>query len=486
MNTGLKPMKLKFTQDQFLGLGVYMGITAACLALAVYGYLGIFSRYGGDDYCLSAFYLQKGNLISRLVQYYSSISSRYTNILFIGWVDTVFGWYNVAILPALMLVLFVLGLYMLLKETSQIAALGWTSRLCFLVASWLVFFSILQAPNLYQTLYWRAGMTSHFAPLVFIPFFGAFLLRQIRSASEGTPSIWTRIASLIFAFVLGGFSEPPVAILITLLSLAITAVGWWGWSGNTHYRRSALAILPWALTGALLALVTLALAPANSMRLGATPSLAALISKTMILPFGFITDTFKSFPIPTLVSMLLSGLLFYLQYAGRSQVLSRETRVRLGVLLVAVLLIGYLLIAASFAPSIYGQSYPGGRARFAGRVILTGMLMLEGALLGILLTHGKLGFPQFAIIALLILSFYPLRSTPRLLAEIPTYRQYAEKWDRRDAQMRAWKAEGVQDLIVPFLPEEVIQDLGDHRGFWLNRCASILYGVDSILAGPAE
>ena len=44
-------------------------------------------------------------------------SSRYTNILFIGLSDTVLGWYNVAILPALMLSLFVLGLYLLLKRS---------------------------------------------------------------------------------------------------------------------------------------------------------------------------------------------------------------------------------------------------------------------------------------------------------------------------------------------------------------------------------
>jgi len=87
---------------------------------------------------------------------------------------------------------------------------------------------------------------------------------------------------------------------------------------------------------------------------------------------------------------------------------------------------------------------------------------------------------------LLALSFYPLRSAPRLFAEIPTYRQYAEKWDQRDAQMRAMKAQGIQDLVVPFLSEEVTQDLGDTRNFRLNRCASLLYGVNSVLAGPNE
>lgn len=472
-------MKWKFTEAQFFELIMFIGILPVVFGLALYGYLGIFSRYGSDDYCLSAFYLQKGDFISLMIQRYMFASSRYTNILFIGLVDKVFGWYNVAILPALMLVLFVLGLYIFLQEISRTGLLGWNSRLCLLVASWLVYFSVLLAPSLYQTLYWRAGMTSHFAPLVLIPFLGAFLLRQIRSAGESIPSIWNRIASLFFAFMLGGFSEPPVAILITILVLAIFAVWWWG--TNTRYRRSALAVLPWALTGALLALAVLALAPANSIRLREeTPGLIVLISKTMTLPFGFIKGTFKSFPIPMFVVIALSGLLFHLQYAR--QPLSREARIRLGVLFFVVLLIGYLLIAASFAPSIYGQFYPAARARFAGMVLLICMFIIDGAILGIILTNIKFRYTQLAMIGLFLLSFYPLRATPRIFAELPIYRQYAKKWDQRDAQMRAWKAEGVRDLVVPFLPEEVTQDLGDQRDFRLNRCAALLYGVDTVLA----
>ena len=480
----LQQMKRKFHIEQFLGLSMYVAMIPAFWGLAVYSYLGTFSRYGSDDYCLTAFYFQKGDFINLMIQRYMLFSSRYTNILFIGLVDKVFGWYNVAILPALMLILFVLGLYLLLKESSQTAALGWSKRFCLLIAIWIVYFSVLQAPNLYQTLYWRAGMTSHFAPLVFVSFFGAFLLHQIRSAGEAVPSIWPRIGGLIIAFVLGGFSEPPVAVMVTILVLAIFAVWWWG--EYIRYRRSALAMLPWALTGALLALATLALAPANSLRLGETPSLVSLISRTFILPFWFIVDTFKSFPIPMFVSISISGLLFYLQYVRKSESLSSEDRVRLGILLAAILLIGYLLIAASFAPSIYGQSYPAGRARFAGMVLLVSMFMSAGAILGVLLTRFKPGLVQFAMLALLILSLYPLRATSHVLTEIPQYRQYAEKWDQRDAQIRAWHAEGVQDLVVPFLKEEFTQDLGDTRNFRLNRCASLIYGVNSILAGPSK
>ena len=66
------------------------------------------------------------------------------------------------------------------------------------------------------------------------------------------------------------------------------------------------------------------------------------------------------------------------------------------------------------------------------------------------------------------------------------YRQSAAVWDAREAQILVMKAQGEQDLVVPFLSEVPIQDLGDHKGYRLNRCAAALYGVNSIVAVPME
>jgi len=93
---------------------------------------------------------------------------------------------------------------------------------------------------------------------------------------------------------------------------------------------------------------------------------------------------------------------------------------------------------------------------------------------------------RFAILALIFLMLYPLRGAWQNSTEIPVYRQRAAAWDLRDSEIRALKAQGVQDLVVRFLPDEKLQDLGDHTGFRLNRCASIIYGVNSILAVPME
>jgi hypothetical protein len=157
-----------------------------------------------------------------------------------------------------------------------------------------------------------------------------------------------------------------------------------------------------------------------------------------------------------------------------------------------VSLLVYLLIAASFAPSVYGQSYPVPRARFAARVLMTGALMMEGALLGTLLGQIRTGSLQsiplrnVAIVAFMIIALYPLRTAWRNFGDVPLFQQRAAAWDLRDAEIRRLKAEGTQDVIIGFLSEEETQDLGDYTEYRLNRCAAILYGVETIMAVPVE
>ena len=482
-------MKQKFSEEQWFWLALFIGVLITSIGLALFAYLGTFSRYTSDDYCLSAFFLND-DLVDQMTRRYLISSSRYTNILFIGLVDKIFGWYNVAILPALMLILLVLGLYLLLKEMGHSLDLGWNHWLTLFLSSSVVFFSVLQAPALYETLYWRAGMTSHFAPLAFIPFFGAFLLRQIRLTNESTPSIWIQMVCLISPLLIGGLSEPPTTVMITILILGILATLIWGKGG---FRKSTVILLLWSLAGALMALVVLALAPANSLRLDRPPpGLFELISRVLIFPFEFIVDTLQTRPTPTIVSVMMPAILFYVYYSHPSRNISSGARSWLGILMIAMLLIAYLLIAASFAPSAYGQSYPVGRARFAGRLLMTSALMADGALLGMLLSNIRIIFFQsiylrrFSILALIILVLYPLRTAWLTSMEIPAYQQYAVAWDERDSKIRALKDQGVRDLVVPFLSSDPIQDLGDRTGFRLNRCAAALYGVDSILALPME
>lgn len=487
MNSFLRRTQHKTSDERLFGLALAVGIVTMLAALGLYAYLGIFSRYASDDYCLSAFFLTD-DFFGAMAQRYFVSSSRYTNILFIGLSDKLLGWYNVAVLPALMLSLFVFGMYLLLKEISETIRLGWSRWMVFFLSLLVVYFSVTQAPDLYETLYWRAGMTSHFAPVVFMPFWGAFVLRQIRNAREKAPSLWILAGCFLIPFVIGGLSEPPTAVMITILGLAMIAAWLWTDPGR---RRPVLILLGWSLAGAIAALLVMGLAPANSLRMQTPPPpLPDLISKIAVYPSFFVLGTLRTLRTPMLISIIVPAVLFYVKYVHAPQGLSAGTRLRPGFLMIIVLALAYLLIAASFAPSVYGQSFPVPRARFAARVIMTTALMLDGALIGVSLARVRIGsissvsLRNAASVVLLILALYPLRTVGRTFPEIPAYRQRAYVWDARQSEILAMKAEGQQDLVVRFLSEVPIQDLGDHKGFRLNRCAAALYGVNTIVAVP--
>jgi hypothetical protein len=323
-----------------------------------------------------------------------------------------------------------------------------------------------------------------------LPFLGAFVIWQIRLTAERTPPAWVYAACFVIPFVIGGFSEPPTTLLISGLVLAMAAV--WQWV-KTPARRSILLILSWTLAGSLSALIVLALAPANSLRLGNTESnLLVLAGNIFSSTVQFSSDQVRTLPLPFLFNIAIPASFFYIQYVGSNETLSNKTRMQLVALILAVLLIGYLLITASFAPSVYGQSFPAERARFSGVVLLSCTLMAVGAILGILAARsGRMFFQspvmQTGVVLLFLLfSLYPLRTAWRVSADIPLYQQRAADWDARDAQIRAMKADGIQDLTIQFLSNDPVQDLGDYREFRLNRCASSLYGVNSILTLPMK
>ena len=61
--------------EAFLRPALLLGAVTTLAALGLYAYLGTFSRYGSDDYCLSAFFLQE-DLFGAMIRRYFEASSR--------------------------------------------------------------------------------------------------------------------------------------------------------------------------------------------------------------------------------------------------------------------------------------------------------------------------------------------------------------------------------------------------------------------------
>ena len=466
---------------------VFANIISMSLYLGETAYLGTFTRYMSDDYCEVALF-QSGNVLDNLLNRYLTVSDRFSNILFIGLTELL-GPHAVRVLPFIMIALWLIGLIWLLSEVNQSTDVHWPRKIIVYLALVVAFITAVQAPNQYQIFYWRSGMATHFAPLVFLGFLIAYLLMQLRRAGEPSSSfIWPLFILLFVSFMVSGFSEPPAALIIVGLGMALLYV----WFMIRNQRPKPLAILFSAFLGASLALLVMALAPANSLRLenASPPSLPVFVERSFRFAIQFVVDWFRVVPLPALFTVIASFMVSLGQNLLSPLVLTHPHRRRVVIVLLAMPLLSYLLIVASFAPSVYGQSFPVERARFAGQLILVILLMVEGAGLGTLLadriTTRRVGnFPLSTAVTLLlvILAIYPLRAALLSLRNAPEYQARAAAWDERETQIRTLRAQGETDLtIVQFDGIDGVKELDVDPNHWINQCAATYYDVNSIRA----
>ena len=470
------------------GIAVAIGTITTLASLGFFAYLGTFTRYLADDYC-EMMRVTSGNIIRSLIQRYMTASDRFSNLLFVG-VSEFVAPRNVQIVPVAMIVLWTAALIWLVWEIRKSMRLEWPLLVDVLLGSLLAFFPIFEAPNRFQTIYWRSGMATHFAPLVYLTAFSALLLMLVRRNEGRTPAVWVGPLCLGVAFFGGGFSEPPDAMLIAGSLLALAAV-WFLEKGPR--RRPALQLLAWTLAGGTLALIVMALSPGNELRLGTPPpSFPVLVQRTALYPLQFIHDSLATLPIPTVLSIGIAALLFYTLF-GCAPALSSSQDRRVVIAMVLTPVVMYAMIAASFAPSVYGQAYPVERARFAGRLMMTSATLLEGACLGILLgqwpaVRSRALLVNVASVALALIAIYPLRAAGGVLGtELPYARRWSAAWDARLTVIYAEKAAGKEAIVVPQLPGfEHVKELDPRPKMWVNRCAAGFYGVRSIRAPEQE
>jgi hypothetical protein len=88
----------------------------------------------------------------------------------------------------------------------------------------------------------------------------------------------------------------------------------------------------------------------------------------------------------------------------------------------------------------------------------------------------------FAIL-LAVAALYPLRAAWLSLADVPVYRERAEAWDMREAQIYNLREQGQTDLIIiQFDGVEGVKEMDVNADHWVNRCAAKYYKVNSIRA----
>ena len=482
--------EIKNYKKQFFEVIIGICALAMLSVMGVYSYLGIYSRYIADDYC-EAVRVTRSSPISAVVERYQAgdwrAANRYSNLLFVGFSELI-GGNNMQITIMSMVIIWTVGLAWSAHELRKLLGINWTNSMDWFLGAALGVFSLLQAPNLFQIIYWRSSMMTHFAPLVFGTLLFAFWIRQAR-CSMSRPLFWTTYPLIFIAtFIIAGFSEPPITTMVTGLSLIMLAI--WVW-GAPPVKQRFLALLAWTFTGAVLGLMALVFSPANvNLEKDVIPSVLEIIRVSFLYSYIFIADSIRVFPIPSLVSALIPALLIWLYLQTTVLEFSRTQKRFLWMIVIFAPFLMWILIAAGFSPSVYGQGFPVERMRFLARTIMTFTIMLEGALFGILaqdfkLRSGRSYVQSFAVVLLLVLGLiYPLRAAVTVYENNHTeFRSRAALWDLRNDYIIRHANLGEKDLSIPaFSGVYKIKELDLNPDHWTNRCAAQYYGVDTIQA----
>jgi hypothetical protein len=461
---------------------------AMLIAIGVYAYLGTFSRYLSDDYC-EAVITNRSNPISAVIDRYTEgqwrAANRYSNLMFVGFGELL-GENNLPIITTMMVILLPIGLSWSAYEFRRFLKVRWPLQTDCFLGSALGFFILLQAPNLFQTVYWRSSMMTHFAPFVFGSFLFAFWMRQAGRASEQKNSPLIYLLIFFFTYMIAGFSEPPVTTLVTALALIIAAV--WLWASAPAKQRF-LPLLAVTFLGAFLGLSTMVLSPATRNIAQNSPGVINVLKDSFEFSFVFVVYAVKQFPLPGLLSVLIPALLAWLYKQSSSSVLSSEGKRFLWIMAAATPIFMWILIAAGFSPSVYGQGYPVERMRFLACALMTATFMIEGGIFGLLLGNYRSGFNQalsWAALILFVLTgiLYPLRAALRVYrGVVPEYQKRAELWDLRNDYILRHAGLGEMDIVVPgYSAVDNIKELDDDPTHWVNSCAADYYGVRSIRA----
>lgn len=184
---------------------IWGGNVLLVIGLGILAYRGLFNRYWADDWCYNWNFQDLG-LIRTLQGYYDILlyaSNRYS-LTFFSWIFYNLGIFGVMILPALVIGLWVGGLYQLSGNLVKLfqAPVGKAER--FFLSSLLVYATLFMAPNQFQILYWRSAVMPYTFPLLSLIFLLVVVTRHILKPYK---KWWIGVFAGTMAFIAVGFSE---------------------------------------------------------------------------------------------------------------------------------------------------------------------------------------------------------------------------------------------------------------------------------------
>lgn len=482
-------LTFKDMANKLMPIVVIAGSLTTGLALLSYAVLGLYSRYYADDYCMSGLVFQRGFWQAQIDQY-TGWSNRYAG-MFVLSLSEYLGNSAIRIWTALVIFLLVAVSAWTLTRLNNWLKLSLSRWLRVLLAEMAVFFAILFAPQLYQSLFWRIGVITYTLPLVFLVFLIGLVIRFATQTAPGQIHRGGLFACAGVAFFAGGFSETYLVLQISIFLLGLIAALLLVRDAS---RRNWISMFAAVLIGSMLSLAIVLTSPGNAVRQAAMPPPPGLLSwvRMVILhAFLFIYRLLAANPFQMLLAVLIPMLLVYGYYANKS--MSRWQPSLLVLMLLLLPALGFVLVSAVMAPAAYVQSsYPDDRVLVEAGFIMAVILISLGALTGVIFSQLHLwageDVPSYleSLVALLaiILLLYPLYDARKNSSLLSEYQARAVSWDARDTKIRASRQSGELTVVVKgFNAPGSLFEFNVNPDDWVNQCAASFYDVDQIQVG---
>jgi hypothetical protein len=474
----------QWTGERLSCVAAIAAILAFLTGLGLFAYAGTYSRFWADDYCYSAAVKQFG-LLPGLVDWYHTSGNRFSTLVVVAFSD-LFGHAAIRYVPLAVLAAWAGAWVFFLRGLRRLLAWNVQIRWLVLLALVEVYFAVLLAPDRTQALYWRMGTFHYTLPAAVLLANLGLLARCFRRSCRH--SGWIALAGGLLGFFAAGLSETFAALQAVLFLIGLlAALAFLRGQGRSHTARLLLA----PLVGTLLMMLLMMSAPANAWRQAVMPPPENLLS---IFPYAlryaaeFLFYTIRGQVLPLVV--YAAGVSAVTLLAVPRAAVRISPRWLMGACLLSLLLM-YVLIAASFAPSAYAAlSYPAGRALMPACVVMVAGLGLAAgcaacALREWLPADARVWIPGVSLAVLALFCLYLLRSASIPLQDAGSLAVRAQRWDARDAQVLEDLRKGVLDVQVRQVDVvQGLEDIGPDATHWINACAAVFYGAHFITASP--
>jgi hypothetical protein len=312
------------------------------LTVAVYAYLGRFTRYVADDYTRKNELRVRGFWASQVWEYLHW-TGRFVSIAVID-AGLLLNEFFARLLPGLLLLLWVVAIGAAAK--ALVPTISLVGRITLALA--VVVATVEITPNPFLSLYWMSGSLAYIPCLLLGTTFVAL------AASRRAPGVIRIAAAGLLTFLAGGFNEGYAVAQLTLLLLALLAT----WVTVLPALRRLRRLLVSGCAGSVLSLVILGAAPGNGVRfgvitqvIGTRPSLLALPGVTIGFAAQFLNDVF----VARWVAVLAAGAMVAL-VAARTPAPSPMSA-RRGFLMVLLAVFAALIaIVGSFVSTAYVEA----------------------------------------------------------------------------------------------------------------------------------